>query len=76
MTNADLITAVVTGLTGAITVAYHRRLGSWEYRRRFAGRTDLTGRPIPARVEQWIRFGYLVMGIGFLVVGVQALLMP
>ena len=74
--HANSMATGLIGLAGAFIAVYHRRLGSWEYRRRFAGRSDLTGRPIPARVEQWIRFGYLVMGIGFLLVGVQALLTP
>lgn len=61
---------------GLFAVAIHRRYASYWYRRRYEGKRDLLGKPIPARVERWMQLGCLILGMGFVLIGLQALFTP
>jgi hypothetical protein len=68
---------VVIGIGGGLTsIIWSRALAHNFYTRRFEGKTDWRGKPVPPSVEQQMRFLYIAVGAFALANGIWALVSP
>jgi hypothetical protein len=68
---------IIIGIGGGLmAIIWNRALARQLYTSRFAGKTDWRGRPLPRSLEQKLRFGYIGVGVLFLVNGLWALIHP
>ena len=68
---------IVIGIGGGLAaIIWNRALAHHFYTRRYAGKTDRHGKPLPPSLEQKLRYGYIGVGVLFVANGLWALLGP